>query len=141
MNAPGLMLRATRPVEQPLKPMAPGRDLEPACRSVPNLKPLRSFHPMARGWCMCHQQRWRISGVVEQRTELCFRTLDRRIMVATYMAKGDSFVTDKPRAWSEKRLADFTPRLSPDGRRLALALREGPNADIWIYEPLRKLLR
>ena len=30
-----------------------------------------------------------------------------------------------------------TPRLSPDGRRLALTVREGSNGDIWVYEPQR----
>ena len=57
--------------------------------------------------------------------ELFFRALDNRIMVATYTAKGDSFVADKPRVWSDKRLADFGPvgiptyDLAPDGRRIA----------------------
>ena len=46
-------------------------------------------------------------------------------MVATYTVKGDSFVADKPRVWSEKRLADFgtvrdpTYDLAPDGKRIA----------------------
>jgi Tol biopolymer transport system component len=56
--------------------------------------------------------------------ELFFRTLDNRIMVASYTAKGDSFVADKPRVWSEKQLADFGPGvpnydLAPDGKRIA----------------------
>jgi Tol biopolymer transport system component/tRNA A-37 threonylcarbamoyl transferase component Bud32 len=57
--------------------------------------------------------------------ELLFRTLDNRIMVATYTAKGDSFVSDKPRVWSERRLADFgavgvaTYDVAPDGKRVA----------------------
>jgi hypothetical protein len=56
--------------------------------------------------------------------ELFFRTLDNRIMVASYTVKGDSFVTDKPRVWSEKQLADFGPivpnyDLAPDGKRIA----------------------
>ena len=38
--------------------------------------------------------------------ELFFRTDDNRIMVAAYTVKGDSFVADKPRVWSEKRLAN-----------------------------------
>ncbi len=33
--------------------------------------------------------------------------------------------------------AYYTPRLAPDGRRLALAVREGSNGDIWVYEPQR----
>jgi serine/threonine-protein kinase len=37
---------------------------------------------------------------------------------------------DKPGMYS-------TPRLSPDGKRLAMAVREGSNPDIWVYEQLR----
>ena len=36
--------------------------------------------------------------------ELFFETLDNHIMVAAYTVKGDSFVADKPRVWSEKQL-------------------------------------
>ena len=39
--------------------------------------------------------------------ELFFRTGDNRIMVATYAAKADSFVPDKPRVWSDKQLANL----------------------------------
>jgi eukaryotic-like serine/threonine-protein kinase len=38
--------------------------------------------------------------------ELFFRTEDNRIMVAAYTGKGDSFVADKPRVWSEKKMGD-----------------------------------
>jgi serine/threonine-protein kinase len=55
--------------------------------------------------------------------ELFFESLDNRIMVATYTAKGDSFVADKPRVWSEKQLPNtgFNPNydLAPDGKRIA----------------------
>jgi Tol biopolymer transport system component len=57
--------------------------------------------------------------------ELFFRTGDNRIMVATYAAKADSFVPDKPRVWSDKQLANFGPvgtatyDLAPDGKRIA----------------------
>ncbi len=57
--------------------------------------------------------------------ELFFRTDDNRIMVATYAAKADSFVPDKPRIWSDKQLANFGPvgtatyDLAPDGKRIA----------------------
>jgi WD40-like Beta Propeller Repeat len=57
--------------------------------------------------------------------ELFFRGLDNRVMVATYTAKGDTFAADRPRVWSEKRLADFGPvgvltyDLAPDGKRIA----------------------
>src|SRR5712692_10007581 len=55
--------------------------------------------------------------------ELFFRTEDNQIMVASYTVKGDSFVADKPRLWSEKRLAnaglDANYDLAPDGKRIA----------------------
>ncbi|MBY0507479.1 MAG: protein kinase [Bryobacteraceae bacterium] len=57
--------------------------------------------------------------------ELLFRNEDNRIMVATYSAKTDSFVPEKPRLWSDKRLADLGPTrgtnfdLAPDGKRVA----------------------
>jgi len=55
--------------------------------------------------------------------ELFFETLDRHIMVAAYAVKGDSFVADKPRMWSDKQLGDAANRknfgLAPDGKRIA----------------------
>lgn len=60
--------------------------------------------------------------------ELFFRSDDNRIMVAAYTVKGDSFVADKPRVWSEKPLAvagfDIARGISnydlaPDGKRVA----------------------
>ena len=55
--------------------------------------------------------------------ELFFETLDNRIMVAGYTAKGDSFVPDKPRLWSEKRLAGGNANrnydVASDGKRIA----------------------
>jgi serine/threonine-protein kinase len=74
--------------------------------------------------------KWQISGSgglfpewSRNGRELFFRALDNRIMVATYTAKGDSFVADKPRVWSEKRLANIgvIPNydLAPDGKRIA----------------------
>jgi hypothetical protein len=55
--------------------------------------------------------------------ELFFETLDNHIMVAAYTVKGDSFVADKPRAWSEKQLAGTVNSvknvdLAPDGKRI-----------------------
>ena len=55
--------------------------------------------------------------------ELFFETLDRHIMVAGYAVKGDSFVADKPRMWSEKQLgtsagAANNVGLAPDGKRI-----------------------
>ena len=57
--------------------------------------------------------------------ELFFLAPDRRIMVAAYTAKGDSFVAGKPRVWSEKRLLDRPYEifdLAPDGKRFAVVL-------------------
>lgn len=51
--------------------------------------------------------------------ELFFRTADNRIMVATYTVKGDSFVADQPRGWSEKRLGGRDYDVAPDGKRIA----------------------
>ena len=55
--------------------------------------------------------------------ELFFETLDNHIMVAAYTVKGDSFVADKPRLWSEKQLggtvnAARNVDLAPDGKRI-----------------------
>ncbi len=54
--------------------------------------------------------------------ELFFETLDRHIMVTAYAVKGDSFVADKPRMWSDKQLGDPANRknfdLAPDGKRI-----------------------
>jgi hypothetical protein len=54
--------------------------------------------------------------------ELFFRTEDNQIMVASYTVKGDSFVADKPRLWSETKIASFGSQtnfdLAPDGKRI-----------------------
>jgi serine/threonine-protein kinase len=58
--------------------------------------------------------------------QLFFESLDNQIMVADYTVKGDSFVPDKPRVWSETRLADLglfkNFDLAPDGKRIAALL-------------------
>jgi serine/threonine protein kinase len=60
--------------------------------------------------------------------ELFFRNVENRIMVVTYTAKGDSFIPDKPRLWSDVQLADFGPigiasyDLAPDGKRIAAVM-------------------
>jgi Tol biopolymer transport system component len=52
--------------------------------------------------------------------ELFFRTEDNQIMVASYTVKGESFVADKPRVWSEKRIGNIAANydLAPDGKRI-----------------------
>jgi serine/threonine-protein kinase len=55
--------------------------------------------------------------------ELFFETLDSHIMVAAYTEKGDSFVADKPRVWSEKQIGGVVNNikgfdLAPDGKRI-----------------------
>ena len=63
--------------------------------------------------------------------ELFFRSTDNRIMVASYTVRGDSFAADRPRVWSEKRLADFGPvgirsyDLAPDGKRIIALISPG----------------
>ena len=54
--------------------------------------------------------------------ELFFETIDtHQIMVVGYTVKGDSFVADKPRLWSETKLADLgglrNIGIAPDGKR------------------------
>jgi len=63
--------------------------------------------------------------------ELFYRNDDSRIMVATYTVNGETFSADKPRVWSERRLANtgLTPLfdLAPDGKRfLVLMAPEAP---------------
>lgn len=65
--------------------------------------------------------------------QLFFESLDNRIMVADYTVQGDSFIPNKPRAWSETRLANLglfkNFDLAPDGNRVvALMPAEGPEA-------------
>ena len=51
---------------------------------------------------------------------------DRRIWVAGYTIKGDSFVPEKPRLWAGKQLADIGVSsafdIAPDGKRAAVLL-------------------
>jgi serine/threonine-protein kinase len=55
--------------------------------------------------------------------DLFFRTEDNHLMVTSYTVKGDTFVADKPRVWSEKRLANVglfqNYDVSPNGNRVA----------------------
>jgi Tol biopolymer transport system component len=60
--------------------------------------------------------------------ELFYRTEDQRIMVVTYSATGDVFVAEKPRLWTEKRLAVNNARnldIAPDGTRFVALMPAG----------------
>jgi serine/threonine-protein kinase len=64
--------------------------------------------------------------------ELFYLGPDRRIMVAEYTPRGDSFTVRKPRVWSEKRLleAPFSVYdLAPDGKRFAVFLYPSGTAE------------
>ena len=58
--------------------------------------------------------------------ELFYRNGDHRIMAVTYAVKGDSFVTDKPRPWSNTQLSNtgltMNFDLAPDGKRFAVLM-------------------
>ena len=60
--------------------------------------------------------------------ELFFETVDNLIMVAEYTVKGDSFIPDKPRLWSTKKLVSGRANsiknvdLAPDGKRIAVLM-------------------
>ena len=58
--------------------------------------------------------------------ELFYRTEGQQIMVASYTVKGDSFAADKPRFWTEKRLADTGTSqnldIAPDGKQFAVLM-------------------
>ena len=67
--------------------------------------------------------------------ELFFETVDDLIMVAGYTVKGDSFVPDKPRLWSTKKLVGGRANsiknfdLAPDGKRIvALMPADSPES-------------
>ncbi len=58
--------------------------------------------------------------------QLFYITPQQQIMVVTYTAKGDSSVPDKPRLWSDKRLAETSTSqnadIAPDGKRFAVLM-------------------
>jgi len=58
--------------------------------------------------------------------ELFYRTDDQRIMVVSYTVKDGEFVSDRPRVWSQVRLANWGTAmnydLAPDGSRFAVQL-------------------
>jgi serine/threonine-protein kinase len=83
---------------------------------------VRSFPDQGRRWQISNS-----SGVLpvwsRDGRELFFCTEDNQVMVATFAAKGDSFVAESPKAWSQQRIADTGARilnydLSPDGKRI-----------------------
>jgi serine/threonine-protein kinase len=58
--------------------------------------------------------------------DLFFRTMDNQIMVTAYTVQGDSLLVEKPRPWSEKKLANVGFRrnfdVAPDGKRIAVLM-------------------
>jgi predicted Ser/Thr protein kinase len=85
------------------------------------------------------KRRWRISNSggmypmwSRDSRELFFRTEEHQIMVAAYAVKGDSFQPEKPRIWSEKRLANVgqaaTYDVAADGKRI-VAILPGVSAE------------
>jgi serine/threonine-protein kinase len=61
--------------------------------------------------------------------ELFYETMDNRIMVVDYSIENGSFVSGKPRLWSEKQLfyaGGVNLDLAPDGRFAVLALPDTP---------------
>ena len=82
-----------------------------------------------------------ISSIVDSGTsrswrDLFFRDNNNRLMVVNYTAKGDSFVADKPRLWSQAQLADpgfngIPYDVAADGRvagLMPLEAQEGPSS-------------
>ena len=68
--------------------------------------------------------------------DLFFLSAGNQIMAAAWTAKGDSFVADKPRTWSEKRLVSIglapsgSYDVAPDGKRIVTLMPvEAPEAD------------
>jgi WD40 repeat protein len=62
--------------------------------------------------------------------ELFFESLDNHIMAASYSVKGDSFVADKARLWSEKPITGIVNNvrnvdLAPDGKRIVALISAG----------------
>ena len=71
---------------------------------------------------------------MDEPVAVILETLDSRIMVAAYTLRGDSFVADKPRLWSEKKIGGSVNvvenvDLAPDGKRIAALMpMETPEA-------------
>ncbi len=70
--------------------------------------------------------------------ELFYMGSDRRVHVTAYTVKGDSFVAEKPRFWSEKQVADLSSfpgfDVAPDGKRvLALFASEDPKPETILH--------
>jgi serine/threonine-protein kinase len=76
--------------------------------------------------------RWQISNsggnvpVWSKNGHELFYVTDQRIMVVTYTVKGDSFMADKPRLWTDKRLAETglaqNLDITPDGKRFVVLM-------------------
>jgi len=58
--------------------------------------------------------------------ELFYRTEDQRIMVVNYTVKGEAFIPQRPRSWSDRRIANIGGAanldLAPDGKRFIVLI-------------------
>jgi serine/threonine-protein kinase len=61
--------------------------------------------------------------------ELFYTNLEGRIMVVTYSAKGDTFSANQPRLWSLRRVLPPYIDSAPDGKRFAVILPPGQDAE------------
>ena len=65
---------------------------------------------------------------------LFFHTLDNQIMAVNYTVNGNVFDAEKPRLWSETRLAEVGTALNydvhPDGKRILALLPAGDTAEV-----------
>ena len=86
---------------------------------------VRPFSPLGPG----REGKWLISsegGLFSHwapgSQDLYYESLDGRIMRVSYAAKGDLFVADRPRLWSEQRLSGYGTLnnfdIARDGKRL-----------------------
>jgi serine/threonine-protein kinase len=107
-----------------------------ACSAFPQAAAKSNRYETRRRRC----PKWQISTAgaayptwSRTRHELFYKTADNRIMVAPYTVEGSSFIADKPRVWSERKIQP-RPRLRsfdihPDGERFAISAAQTPIED------------
>ena len=69
---------------------------------------------------------------------LRFPTLElsrlRAVLASAIACSGSIVKGNRVRPATEDRGDFWNPRLSPDGRRVAATIQDGPNQSIWIYD-------